>query len=348
MRYLFLLIALLFFSVLSHAQVIKGKITDAASGKPIENANVYLNGTYAGTTSDAEGNFTITTEKTNIPLIISYVGYATQTISNYSDKLLNIALKRKINQLREVTIGDLEGMSREKAMRIFLREFIGSTSSDCVISNPDDIYFKYDKKRDVLTAGSDKPLLISNKKLGYKITYFLSGFTYAPLLTDYKGNYFFAEDTAGIEPGQIKKIIKARDEAYFGSRMHFIRSLWANELMKNDFLIYKTFPGTRDFGKQYLLTTANILTAKHIIEVENGQKFIMLGKDTTMNNHKFASNEIYIMYKKSNPAFLLQDDGNTGTIIDSNGYYGNGISWKESLGKSRVNKLLPYEFQPSK
>src|SRR5471030_1311145 len=123
-------------------------------------------------------------------------------------------------------------------MRIFLTEFIGSVSKDCTITNPDDIYFTYRRKNDSLTANSDKPLIIQNKKLGYKITYFLTYFKHVAVHTTYQGNYFFEEDTAGLQPKEIKKIIKAREDAYFGSRMHFIRSLWADKLKESDFKVY--------------------------------------------------------------------------------------------------------------
>jgi len=233
-RKVFLLLLFIALHTLCYAQQIKGRITDADSGLPITNANIYLNGTYKGTTSNKDGQFSLNSAEKNMPLIVTYIGYASQTITNYAGKTLNIALKPQAKQLHEVTIG-ADDMSREAEMRIFLTEFIGSTSKDCTISNPDDIYFTYRRKNDSLTANADKPLLIINKKLGYKITFFLLSFKHVAVRTAYQGNYFFEEDTAGLQPKEIKKIAKAREEAYFGSRMHFIRSLWANKLKENNF-----------------------------------------------------------------------------------------------------------------
>src|SRR5882757_151968 len=158
--------ALLMLSVVClKAQVIKGRITDAGNGRPVANASVYLNGTYKGTASDNEGNFTLQVLKVNNPLVVSCVGYQSIEISNYGAYFLNIKLIRKTNRLPEVTIS-FGGLSREEEMKIFLEQFIGSVSKDCTIENPDDIVFTYHKKTNQLIARSDKPLMISNKKLG--------------------------------------------------------------------------------------------------------------------------------------------------------------------------------------
>ena len=80
-RILFILIGFLFLTVCSHAQVIIGKVIDADNGKSIPNASVYLNGTSKGTTSNSEGNFRLNTAEKNIPLIVSSIGYQSETIT---------------------------------------------------------------------------------------------------------------------------------------------------------------------------------------------------------------------------------------------------------------------------
>jgi len=342
------IVILLLLPAILHAQAIKGRVTDAVTGKPIENASVYLDGTSQGTTSDSEGNFMLNNNlQTKAPLVVSYLGYQSQTIKNYEQTNLNLALKRKVMVLNEVTIST-DQIRRARALRIFMNEFIGANNNDCAISNPDDIYFKYDKKQELLTADAEKPLVITNKVLGYKITFFLASFSRTPLKTQYKGNYFFTEDTAGLKPAAIQKIIKARDDAYFGSRMHFIRALWANELDRNYFSIYKT-PRKEDiyYGVEYRLDEANRVNYNYVVKAEDGQKFIMLAKDADPNNRKFSANEVYVTYRKGSPAFMIQDDANAGVIIDKNGFYDIGLEWKKNLAAYRVNRLLPFEFVPS-
>jgi hypothetical protein len=330
-------------------QVVRGTITDAITGKPIEKVSVYFDGTYKGTVTDSAGNFAISnTIKTSSPLVVSFLGYESQRISNYAEEPLNIALKSKVIELTEVTIGGDE-ISRTKAMKMFLKEFIGEDTKDCVIDNPDEIYFRYNKKEDLLTADAEKPLIITNKTLGYKITYFLTSFSHTPYLqTKYKGNYFFTEDTAGLKPAKVRAIMKARDEAYFGSRMHFIRSLWANELAKNYFSIYKTPKGVVDQTNTYKIDAANTLVFNDIVQIADGQKFIMLAKEAGATNEKFNSNEIFVTYKNGNESLMQEKDGYTGVIIDENGFYDEGLEWKGNISVYRISMLLPFEFMPSK
>jgi len=355
---LFLLMAITVFghaqSIRTPSEVIKGKVIDSASGKPVAGASVYLNGTYQGVTSKEDGSFTLKSSEVNIPLIVSHIGYQTQNLANYAGKNLVLKLKPKPTELREVTIGD-NTMSREEEMRIFLTEFIGSRGKDCVISNPDDIYFSFHKNTQLLTAGADKPLVIYNKKLGYKITYFLSGFRHllTSRFTFYQGNYFFAEDTAGTQPKVLKKIIKERDSAYFGSRMHFIRSLWANKLAQNHFRLYKTSlyktSGTEPFLLDEYLFMLDTLKARilnnarsyrDIIVIHDQKKFLSV-KDTILIvdlNHKRHDLKA---------SFLLPVAGNKQALINENGYYGVDILWSGEMALQRVNKLLPFEFEPS-
>ena len=315
------------------AQVITGKVIDAETKQPIEGANIYLNGTYKGTSSNKEGNFTLHTEEHQIPLIISYVGYESKIINHYSDEYFQVSLSRKKNILHEVTIGVTEGMSRADEMAIFLREFIGSTGRDCIISNPDDIYFTYHKKNRELIARADQPLLIHNKLLGYKITYFLSYFNHIPDETMYQGNYFFAEDTTGLAPNEIKKIYRARDEAYFGSRMHFIRSLWADELKENFFDLYITDPANTKFYPD-----SNRRLYKDIVTTNGAGKAIRLKK------------EMIIIYLggKTESSLLDEKELNTSSFIGSNGWFSSDLTWSGEMGVQRVNKLLPFEFEPKK
>ncbi len=345
MRYI-IAFTLLLLPVFLHAQVITGRVIDAATGSPLEHVNVYLDGTIAGTTTDSRGSFTLNNvTKSSAPLLVSRVGYQSKKINDYMDKTISIALKPKVITLKEVTV-TTDKISRARAMRIFLREFIGRNNSECEITNPQDIYFSYNKSEDLLTAAADKPLTILNKKLGYKVTYFLADFSYKPYLTSYKGNYFFAEDTAGLKPEKMKKVLKARNDAYKGSRMHFIRALWANQLNENGFAMYRSIKAEINTITPYDLDPKNRLAFDHIVQLSEGKKFILFQKGINPKDTRFDNNEVYVTYKQFNPAFLRQTDSGNGTIIERAGYHDEGLQWKDNFGKWRVGELLPYEFEP--
>jgi outer membrane cobalamin receptor len=98
---------LILFPFLTNAQsIISGKVTDK-KGLPILGANVYLEGTYDGTTSDMEGRFAFETYETGaVTLVVSFVSYIdfklTKDISAFEQ--LQIVLKEDVNTLDAVTL----------------------------------------------------------------------------------------------------------------------------------------------------------------------------------------------------------------------------------------------------
>ncbi|MFP9117648.1 TonB-dependent receptor [Flavobacterium sp. RNTU_13] len=97
----------LFFSALLHAQTaISGSVTDA-KGHPAIAANVYIEGTYDGATTDENGNFTFTTDATGTQvLVITFLGFddfkQTITIENYKPQAYK--LRESVNTLDTVVI----------------------------------------------------------------------------------------------------------------------------------------------------------------------------------------------------------------------------------------------------
>lgn len=105
---------LFLFSFLIQAQQISGKVT--SFGEALPYANVYLEGTAKGSTTDEEGNFIIpNVDPGSYILVVSFTGYKSVkqsiTIDN-KDILINIELKEK-DDLDEVIIsGTLKPVSR--------------------------------------------------------------------------------------------------------------------------------------------------------------------------------------------------------------------------------------------
>ncbi|SDS61007.1 Outer membrane receptor for ferrienterochelin and colicins [Formosa sp. Hel1_31_208] len=73
--------------------IINGKVTDI-KGEPIPGANVYLDGTYDGDTTDEHGDFSFTTEETGAQILkISFISYETKTIVGEVSTLHNLQIK---------------------------------------------------------------------------------------------------------------------------------------------------------------------------------------------------------------------------------------------------------------
>ena len=91
---------------LSAQSVISGTVT-SNKGIPIEGANVYLEGTYDGTTTDKDGKFNFTTSETGSQtLVVSYISYEKFTmmgdISYMKD--VDIKLREDVNSLDTVVL----------------------------------------------------------------------------------------------------------------------------------------------------------------------------------------------------------------------------------------------------
>jgi outer membrane cobalamin receptor len=100
------ILILLFSTVVYSQTIINGTVTDNKK-RPIVGANVYLEGTYDGASTDSEGSFTFeTTETGTQTLLISNVGY--ETYNQIGDisylKNLSIIMHQQIDQLEGVTL----------------------------------------------------------------------------------------------------------------------------------------------------------------------------------------------------------------------------------------------------
>jgi TonB-linked SusC/RagA family outer membrane protein len=88
------------------AKTITGSITDASSNEPLVGASILIKNTTQGTTSDAQGKFSISVPDNGAVLVISYTGYATQEIvANAKNSSLTIKMdKGSVNNLNEVVV----------------------------------------------------------------------------------------------------------------------------------------------------------------------------------------------------------------------------------------------------
>lgn len=99
------IISLLFVSASAFAQksAIRGKVTDAENQKPLAGASVSIKGKVAGTITNADGNFEISTT-VPVTLVISMIGYERQEVAVNNETSLNIALKAGAEDLNQVVV----------------------------------------------------------------------------------------------------------------------------------------------------------------------------------------------------------------------------------------------------
>ncbi len=105
--------ALLFCGLLLHAQqTITGSISDA-DGNPIPGATIIISGTSQGTTSDFDGNFSISADA-QATLEFSSIGFETQTVAVNGQDNLSISLQDAVSQLDEIIVTGYSTQTRGK------------------------------------------------------------------------------------------------------------------------------------------------------------------------------------------------------------------------------------------
>jgi len=231
--FLFFLIA----PLLPNAQILKGRVYIANTDQTLAGASIYYSGSSVGTISNEYGDFSLPARSDKLPITVSFVGYSSFVINDYDiSKNIVVYLTPLAVQLKDVVVGGgYDGMSRAEKERIFLQEFVGTSkiAERCRVRNLQDIQLIYSRKTKALRAYCSVPIEIENKMLGYHLQYYLESFVRTPRNVTIAGNFIFRE-SSNID----LKILERRRNAYFGSRMHFIRALWNNQLEKNGFSIH--------------------------------------------------------------------------------------------------------------
>lgn len=93
---------------------VTGRVVDSA-GEPLIGATIMVEGTKEGAVTDIDGNFTINTTS-KAKLVISYVGYTTQTIPVGDKTTIDVTLKEVANTMNEVVVTALGIKRAEKAL----------------------------------------------------------------------------------------------------------------------------------------------------------------------------------------------------------------------------------------
>jgi hypothetical protein len=332
MKKTFLVAVSLISCLAAYTQMLTGKVFDVTTQKPIPLVNVFFNSTTLGTCTDEDGNFILKIPQSEkLPVAFSSIGFNSLVLSDYSsDSPLKVYLTPKIYPLAEVTIqskrSTRERTAREKRLGVFRKQFLGESliARSCEILNENDLIFQYLDDEDILKAFSLKPLNINNEALGYQIIYYLDTFEYSSTRNSLSiyGNQIFREDTSLGSDNRIKAE-KRRRSAYLGSRMHFFRSLWENNLDSAGFSVKNN-------------SNSSLSRDRLVIKADSVTKYLKY------------NDVIYISYFTKNSSSsikLLQDT----VFFSKSGYFDPyGINWQGEMSRQRIGEMLPYDYQPGK
>lgn len=311
--------------------IIRGKIFDKNTKEKVCFATIYFDGTFVGTTSDENGDFSLNIpHNTAMPLTVSSIGYYSVTLPDFSiDELIIVHLKPKVFKIPEVRVSNVSLVKQRKAnLKLFKNTFLGTTENvlSCEITNEQDISFNYGSDQDTLRAFASKPILINNRALGYTVTYYLDKFEYNRRSHSflYKGNIIFNEDLATKTTDKLVYKTKRRS-AYLGSRMHFFRSLWANDLLSSGFSVKNSSEENLNHHDVVIQEACNLLNP-----LNKNRKYLAYPTNLKILYHSSLSE---ITFLKPNVNF------------DETGWFDLGIVWNGKMLTNRIGDTLPYGYK---
>jgi hypothetical protein len=132
---------------------------------------------------------------------------------------------------------------------------------------------------------------------------------------------FLEDSTTRVK--NARKIEEKRETAFLGSRMHFFRTLWENDL---------------DSSGYYVLDARNRKLCYNdlVIQTDSLSKFIKnLG--TLTISHNQGTPETYITFTQDSVCFYKNGSFN-----------GSGIKWDGNMAVRRIADQLPYEYSYKK
>ncbi|MEO5893381.1 MAG: carboxypeptidase-like regulatory domain-containing protein [Ferruginibacter sp.] len=359
---------LVILSLPAYTQIdITGRVVDEKDDAPLPNASVYFNNTTIGTYTDQQGNFSFDAARLlNTDLVISCAGY---DLLAYKPVEKQVEKKRIVFKLRASTElqnkMNLTEELRKKCLEIFYKSFLGVTkeANKCVVNNPGNIYFGRGVTNTGFVAYADTPLVVTNNALGYKISYNLVEFVYddATMKSDLVGY------TRYQEMGDGKKWARNRQNSYYGSTLHFYRSLIKNQLYEQGFGTFVLQPVTDSIQTSMLsdeqaAAAAEIvktvpITAQEILYIDSSNNLSIRGvgrllvqysqdpasKEYLRRNVYVAGDldkgvESQILFKTSPIGINI-----SGVLSDASGIEYSGYWIYEKAANS-----LPYDYQPAR
>ncbi|MES2108789.1 MAG: carboxypeptidase-like regulatory domain-containing protein [Bacteroidota bacterium] len=244
MRYPSLILFCLFFPVMVFAQggFISGLVTNADSKNPVSGASVFLSNSSFGTSTTESGKFVLNGVRpgqyTLTVTLLGYEDYTSTVLVGREPIRLDIIMKTKPLMLKEVTISSAADW--KKNYEAFRKAFIGTdeNAKSCVVINSHVLNLDFNRTKQTLNASSDEFLVVDNKALGYRVKFLLKDFQDDHLsnVISWGGERLFEELPGSAE--QKKRWHKKREEVYYGSQMHFFRSLYTNKLVQDSFVMY--------------------------------------------------------------------------------------------------------------
>lgn len=359
------LLLLLFFYIPAYTQInLTGKVIDAITDIPVANASIYFNATTIATKTNQQGEFNFTgLNFITSSLIISCSGYELLVFKPTAAQLKG--LKKFVFKLQAKEPAPQDKIPptapfRKRWLEIFYSTVLGisAEAAKSTILNDTSIYFLSAPGSNIFFAYADEPLVINNPMLGYKISFDLVEFWY----DDATGKSDFVGFCKYEETGDNKKYGKNRKRSYYGSSLHFYRSLVSHQLQQQGF---GTFLVKTDSVKEKDKTTTTLqeddldafvpVSAQQLLYIDSSNNFsIRLAGRLLVQYYQdpygkaYLSQNIYVQGSLPTgiESYLTLSASSVG--INNAGALSDGaaISYTGYWNYERIANILPYDYQP--
>ncbi len=345
------------------AQTIKGKVQDAKTLEILPFANVFLNNTTIGTTSDVKGNFELRSIKQpgTYELIVSFVGYETfkTELSLTVDETVNAEIKLEPSKLELGNI-DVKGARDEvweKQLKKFEKSFLGrdKMAAACKILNPWVIDFVEGGIQGKFIATADDPIEIFNLALGYKVMFYLKLFWVDKTGYSIVGNARFEEmqspDVNEQEQWQVNRKL-----SYQRSSHHLFKAMIDHRIGGEGFRLYTEKPEyenatTRsanfgnELGKVVMRYDTSALvqpaeeTGFYKIKMKGRVEVHYVNERAAIRTYRDTPHQVSWI-KLSKDSIIVNKDGFELNPLD--------VSLSGEMSADRVARMLPLDYVPGK
>jgi hypothetical protein len=224
---------------------ISGHIYDQATGKPIENVNVYIANTTWGMSTGQDGYYIIGNLPAGIhELVVSMAGYQyiskSILIKNDSHLQENFHLSPLAYETTTTVImGEIPREWLEN-LKKFKYYFLGQSdfARQCDIENPEVLDFAWTTSH-YFTAKAVQPLYIINRALGLKIdcilVHFLWDYSHSKWSWSIKPKFSYLHP---VDSAQADQWGQNRKSANQGSLFHFLKALIQQKLYEEGYMVH--------------------------------------------------------------------------------------------------------------
>ncbi|WP_026629078.1 carboxypeptidase-like regulatory domain-containing protein [Dyadobacter alkalitolerans] len=338
-----------------------GYVTDATTGKPMQFANVYVNGSSQGAVTDEKGAYALAVSPLGtVEIVASFVGYqsATQKIrlENTSPRKADFRLKISEQMLDAITVKGNTKRS-ERHLRQFKKQLFGEPfGGQCVLVNSEVLNFKEENNH--LYATGNAPLIIDNQALGCRVIYDLQHFDATPSGKLYSAGTARFEELKPENERQADRFRRNRLTAYGGSIRHLMASLVDSTFEQAGFLVYQE-DATKPISveRKTITLTAAIGEYKRLVPVQRS-KVIRPGR-LPSERRLVSPMKLIVFYTKAVSNFSPYPDaryaytelqlpaGQLQMTVDGLITMPEGLEVEGSMGDDRLSTMLPADWKPN-